>query len=225
MKLPAALEKQFAKLDAMTVRERALVAGAVAVGIVMIFTIAILDPITAKQRSLTSEIDSIQSMLNATSESLEAAAANDPVNLALTRERELKERLDSVNAELNSQSAGLIPPERMVEVIHDVLSKQRGVKLISLHNKPVAGLAESSKPTDADGATAATSLGSGPYMHPIELVIEGRYLDVMNYLRELESLPWHFYWKKLELNSTEYPLNRVRIELGTLSMEKDWIGV
>ena len=67
MKLPAALEKQFAKLDAMTVRERALVAGAVAVGIVMIFTIAILDPITAKQRSLTSEIDSIQSMLNATS--------------------------------------------------------------------------------------------------------------------------------------------------------------
>jgi MSHA biogenesis protein MshJ len=62
-------------------------------------------------------------------------------------------------------------------------------------------------------------------MHPIELVIEGRYLDVMSYLRELETLPWHFYWKKLDLNSTDYPLNRVRIELGTLSMDKDWIGV
>lgn len=225
MKLPAAIEKQFAKLDAMSVRERVLVAGAVAVGIVMIFTIAILDPITAKHRSLTSEIDSIQSMLNATSETLEAAAASDPVHLALTRERELKERLEGINAELNSQSAGLIPPERMVEVIHDVLSRQRGVKLISLHNKPVTGLADSNKAPSADGATATASLGSGPYMHPIELVIEGRYLDVMNYLRELEALPWHFYWKKLELTSTDYPLNRVRIELGTLSMDKDWIGV
>ena len=163
--------------------------------------------------------------MNSTIESIEAAAATDPVGLALRSERELKERLESINAELNSQSAGLIPPERMVEVIHDVLSKQRGVKLISLHNKPVTGLAQSSKESTNDATATAASLGSGPYMHPIELVIEGRYLDVMSYLRELETLPWHFYWKKLDLNSTDYPLNRVRIELGTLSMDKDWIGV
>jgi MSHA biogenesis protein MshJ len=226
MKLPAAIEKHAAKLDAMSVRERVLVVGAVAVAIVMIWTIAIFDPITAKQRSLVSEIASIQGSMNSTIESMEASAATDPVGLALRSERELKERLEQINAELNSQSAGLIPPERMVEVIHDVLSKQRGVKLISLHNKPVTGLAQSSKTPSADTAPeTAASLGSGPYMHPIELVVEGRYLDVMNYLRELESLPWHFYWKKLELTSTDYPLNRVRIELGTLSMDKDWIGV
>lgn len=225
MKLPPALEKHAAKLDAMSVRERVLVAGAVAVAIVMVFTIAILDPISAKQRSLASEIESIQSSMSSTIESIEAAAATDPVGLALRSERELKERLEGINAELNSQSAGLIPPERMVEVIHDVLSKQHGVKLISLHNKPVTGLVESSKAPSADPSATSATLGSGPYMHPIELVIEGRYLDVMNYLRELESLPWHFYWKKLDLNSTDYPLNRVRIELGTLSMDKDWIGV
>lgn len=225
MKLPAAIEKHAAKLDAMSVRERVLVAGAAAVAIVMIWTIAIFDPISAKQRSLASEIESIQSSMTSTTESLEASAATDPVGLALRSERELKERLESINAELNSQSAGLIPPERMVEVIHDVLSKQRGVKLISLHNKPVTGLVQSSKSANTDEAATTASLGSGPYMHPIELVIEGRYLDVMSYLRELETLPWHFYWKKLELNSTDYPLNRVRIELGTLSMDKDWIGV
>lgn len=227
MKLPASIEKHAAKLDAMSVRERLLVAGAVGVAIVMIWTIAIFDPMSAKQRSLASEIDSIQSSMNSTLASLEESAASDPVAIALRSERELKQRLEQINAELNSQSAGLIPPERMVEVIHDVLSKQRGVKLISLHNKPVTGLAQSDKPAspNADGASEPDSLGSGPYMHPIELIIEGRYLDVMNYLSELESLPWHFYWKRLELDSTAYPLNRVRIELGTLSMDKDWIGV
>jgi MSHA biogenesis protein MshJ len=62
-------------------------------------------------------------------------------------------------------------------------------------------------------------------VHPVEIVIEGSYLDVLEYLRALEALPWHFYWKVLELNSGTYPLNRVRIELSTLSMDKEWLGV
>jgi MSHA biogenesis protein MshJ len=228
MKLPASVEKYAAKLDAMSVRERVLAGSATAVAIGMIWTIAIFDPITAKQRSISGEIVSIRDAMNSTLETMESAAATNPVGLALGKESELKSQLEQINAELNSQSAGLIPPERMVQVIHDVLSKQRGVKLISLHNKPVTSLVQpantSSRATQTEGASDA-SLGAGPYMHPVELVIEGRYLDVMNYLRELEQLPWHFYWKHLELESKEYPLNRVRIELGTLSMDKEWIGV
>jgi MSHA biogenesis protein MshJ len=62
-------------------------------------------------------------------------------------------------------------------------------------------------------------------MHPVEIVVEGAYLDVLEYLRALESLEWRFYWKVLELKTTRYPINRVRIELSTLSMDKEWIGV
>ena len=51
------------------------------------------------------------------------------------------------------------------------------------------------------------------------------YLDVLAYLHALESLEWRFYWRLLELESTAYPRNRVRIELSTLSLDKDWIGV
>jgi MSHA biogenesis protein MshJ len=228
MKLPAGVEKYAAKLDAMSMRERMLMGAATAVAIGMTWMIAIFDPIAAKQRSMLSEISSIRDAMNSTLETMESAAATDPLGLALRKENDLKSRLADINAELNSQSAGLIPPERMVQVIHDVLSKQRGVKLISLHNKPVTSLVQplntSSRTAQAEGAPEA-SLGAGPYMHPVELIIEGRYLDVMNYLRELEQLPWHFYWKQLELESKEYPLNRVRIELGTLSMDKEWIGV
>jgi MSHA biogenesis protein MshJ len=228
MKLPASVEKYAAKLDAMSARERVLVGAASAVAIGMIWTIAIFDPITAKQRSMSGEISSIRDAMTFSLESMESAAATDPVGLTLKKEVELKTQLDRINAELNSQSAGLIPPERMVQVIHDVLSKQRGVKLISLHNKPVTSLIQppnsSSRPAQVEG-TPEAPLGAGPYMHPVELIIEGRYLDVMNYLHELEQLPWHFYWKQLELESKDYPSNRVRIELGTLSMDKEWIGV
>ncbi len=65
----------------------------------------------------------------------------------------------------------------------------------------------------------------GPYVHPVEIVVEGTYLDVLAYLHALESLEWRFYWRLLELESTAYPRNRVRIELSTLSLDRDWIGV
>jgi MSHA biogenesis protein MshJ len=48
---------------------------------------------------------------------------------------------------------------------------------------------------------------------------------VLAYLHALESLEWRFYWRLLELESTAYPRNRVRIELSTLSLDRDWIGV
>ena len=56
-------------------------------------------------------------------------------------------------------------------------------------------------------------------------MLEGRYLDVLAYLEALEALPWHFYWRRLELTATSYPTNRVRVELGTVSMGSEWIDL
>ncbi|HTE39516.1 MAG TPA: hypothetical protein VK629_01730, partial [Steroidobacteraceae bacterium] len=76
-------------------------------------------------------------------------------------------------------------------------------------------------PADSLGA----QLMQGPFIHPLEIVVEGNYLDVLRYLQSVESLPWRFYWQALELKQTEYPTNRVRIRLNTLSMDKEWLGV
>ena len=166
-------------------------------------------------------------------QTLNDAALSDPSSQALAQEQQLREQLAAINAKLASTSAGLIPPERMVQVIQDVLARQRGVTLISLHNKPVTTLVQPPEqastfvPTAASERAAAdtANIVAGPYVHPVELLIEGRYLDILAYLRALEALEWRFYWKLLELETTGYPTNRVRIELNTLSMDKDWIGV
>jgi MSHA biogenesis protein MshJ len=91
---------------------------------------------------------------------------------------------------------------------------------VSLQNKPVSALVEPA--ATADGSQAEIT---GPYVHRVELVVDGRYLDIVKYLHALEALPWHFYWRSLDLKTTEYPMNRVHIELSTLSLDKDWIGV
>jgi MSHA biogenesis protein MshJ len=181
--------------------------------------VAILDPLSAKQRGLQAELTSLANSIKTTAATMENAAANDPVRRSADRELQLRQRLESINTQLASKSAGVIPPEVMVRVIHDVLVNQRGITLVSLQNRPVTTLLEPA------GAAAATLAPTGPYVHRVELVVDGNYLDILAYLKALEALPWRFYWRSLELQTTAYPVNRVHIELSTLSLDKEWIGV
>ena len=216
MKLPVALAKTLARFDALSMRERALVAGASLIGIVLLWVALVFDPMSVKQGALSAELTTLQQSIQMTTLSIQETADADPTLLAQREETKLKTQLADINAQLATKSAGLIPPERMVQVIHDVLSRQHGVRLVSLHNSPVTTLVPS---------TVQGTQSGGPYLHPVEIVVEGTYLDVLAYLHALESLEWRFYWRLLELESTAYPRNRVRIELSTLSLDKDWIGV
>ncbi len=57
------------------------------------------------------------------------------------------------------------------------------------------------------------------------MVVEGDYPSVVAYLRALESLPWRIHWQRLDLNVGSYPVNRVRIVIGALSLSRDWMKV
>lgn len=217
MKLPHAVAQAAARFDRLSVRERILVASATLVALVIVWTIVVFDPTAAKQRALVAELTGLQESISVASQAMQSAAENDATAAGLREQEKLEAQLAGINAQLASESAGLIPPERTVQVIHDVLARQHGVTLITLHNQPVTTLV----PAQAGAAPSE----AGPYVHSVELVVEGRYLDVLAYLKALERLEWRFYWKLLELETTEYPINRIRIELSTLSLDKSWIGV
>lgn len=237
MKLPENWRRAAVRFNQMSLRERLLLSAAALGALLMLWTVAVMDPLSARERALHDEMTSLR-------DSLENGSAAQGGSDAMRRQEALA-RIESINAdlkridaELASKAAGLIPPERMVQAIQDVLRHQQGLKLISLHNQPMMPLAPlvpaepaTTDATDTDGAAvdqpAAPVAGtdSGPFVHPVELVVEGSYLDVLRYLQALEASPWRFYWKVLELRTERYPVNRVRIELTTLSMDKEWVGV
>jgi MSHA biogenesis protein MshJ len=59
----------------------------------------------------------------------------------------------------------------------------------------------------------------------MQLVLEGTYLDCLKYLEAVERLPWQLYWGSLQLETQRHPRTRISIELHTLSLEEEWIGV
>jgi MSHA biogenesis protein MshJ len=200
-----------ARFDKFSLRERALVALAILGALVGLWDVLFMQPLRNQRNALTQEL----STYNETIGSSEQADQADPHRAAIMRLSELQSQSQAIDAQLSSTASGFVPAPKMVEVVHDVLSRQQGLKLISIRNLPMTSLIP----------PAAEAQGTAPYVHPIELVIEGDYGDVLNYLQALEALPWRFRWKTLDLTTKQYPVNRVRIELSTLSMDKVWLGV
>ncbi len=100
------------------------------------------------------------------------------------RNRALSQRLDSLDGELKSLAQGYIAPDHMTELLRALLAEQHGLKLVSLANLPVESLSRSAgaKPDEPIAPD-----DHGPFLHPVEMVVEGDYASVLAYLRSLEA--------------------------------------
>lgn len=218
MKVPPLLLPLKEKFERCSLRERLFILGALLVLLITGGNLMLIGPVDVHRKALLQEVAGLDSQTRLNDEGVAAALAADPTAAATAHVSTLQAQLKAVDSQLLAQSAGMIAPEHMVEAIHDVLDAQHDLVLISLHNLPAVPL-----PADKDGETAPE--GTRPYLHRVELVLDGPYLSVLGYLAALEKLPWHFYWRHLELTSAKYPANQVRVEIGTLSPERDWIGL
>jgi MSHA biogenesis protein MshJ len=209
------------RFNAMSLRERGMVAFSALAVVVLLWDQGLMNPLRARQQQLNQELAKTKEGLALLTSTIEGRAADNPFSVAMKQKSDLTQSIAAVDEQLKSESAGLIPPERMLEALRDVLERQGGLRLVSMRNLPVTSLV--SPELSAPGQPAATV--QGPYVHSLEFVVDGGYLDVLRYLQKVEALEWRFYWQLLELKTAEYPLNRVRIRLNTLSMDKEWLGV
>jgi MSHA biogenesis protein MshJ len=115
--------------------------------------------------------------------------------------------------------------KKVADLLREMLTRQHGLTLVSLANLPVESLSQAPSAHDAAAPPAIAADDHGPFLHPVEMVVEGDYASVVAYLRSLEALPWRIHWQQLELTAGAYPVNRVRIVIGALSLSRDWMKV
>jgi MSHA biogenesis protein MshJ len=210
------------RFEALSLRERALVVFAVLGLLVGAWDTMLMDPLSRTRSSLEAELNQAGTI----GANAQNADASDPRQISMTRAGELQTQLHEVDAQLANTASGFVASNRMIEVLHDMLDRQGRLSLISIRNLPVTSLitpvvVEGAAPADADSPAQPQP----PYVHAIEIVIDGEYADILDYLSALEALPWKFRWSTLDLSTEGYPRNRVRIQLSTLSLESTWLGV
>ena len=219
----ARLRPLFERIDRLSLRERGLLFGGGVALIYVAWQSLLMDPIAARARTAEQRLAEVRRRGQAADEA-GLAAVQDPAIAAASRNRALVERLREIDAALADAARGYVAPERMTELLRELLAGQQALKLVSLRNLPVVSLSRPATPA-ADGAEAHPAADRGPFLHPVEVVVEGDYLSIVNYLHALERLPWRIHWQRLELLAGDYPSNRVRIVIGALSLSRDWMSV
>jgi len=208
------------RLDGFSLRERALVFGAGVALLYVAWQSLLMDPLTVRAKVAEQHLADARRQMTM-SEQIGAVVAHDPAVEAALRNGALAARLAALDSNLNSVAHGYVAPERMTELLRSLLSEQRGLTLVSLANLPV----ESLSPPSASTPAAIAPNDRGPFLHPVEMVVEGDYGSVVAYLRALEALPWRIHWQRVELTAGDYPVNRVRIVIGALSLSRYWMAV
>jgi MSHA biogenesis protein MshJ len=211
------------RFEALTLRERAIVVLALVGALVFFWDSVLMEPLRLKRAALESEL----ATASAFGVKPQSADESDPRQLAMTRAGELQTQLQGIDAQLASTASGFVSSQRMIEVLNDMLTRQGRLELVSIRNLPVTSLIPDSGggADTAAGADSVPAPARPPYVHAIEIVIDGQYADILDYLAALEALPWKFRWNSLDLSTAGYPRNRVRIELSTLSLDSTWLGV
>ena len=128
----------------------------------------------------------------------------------------------------------------MPKILETVLHKTGGLTLVNLKSLGVTPLitkAEPNEKTDADkkenisseNTNTENKLTAGnidnAYRHGLRIEFVGDYLTTLSYLKSLEELQWGFFWDNFQLSVSEYPDANAAIEIFTLSLNREWIGV
>jgi len=232
------------KIDALSLRERAIIFAMAALILITLVNTAFLDPQFAQQKRLSQRIKQDQSSIAGLQTQIQQKTSvqnEDPDRVAKERLKVLKQESERMQITLRDMQKGLVSPDRMSTLLGDILKQNNSLHLVSLKTLSASALLEEAgggekfmksqvssvkdknglkqKGTPDDKSAADTI-----YKHGVEIVVQGGYLDIMRYLAQLEAMPWHLFWHQARLN-VEYPKATLTLTLFTLSLDKKWLNL
>lgn len=195
---------------AMSRRERLLVtAGCAAMSLLLIDRLWITPSWKdwTQARQTRQQTLALVQTLNADTQTLQARQTTDAQQLRAELAA-LQARMAA--AETQGLTNDLVTPAQMLPLLEHLLSRQNGLTVRSLQS------------------LGQNTLGEGSpviYRHGVELTVEGRYGDLLDYLRALEASPQRLLWGSLQLKVLQHPQVRMTLRLHTLSTDAHWVEI
>lgn len=214
--MKAQFEQLAQKFDALSQRERGLIALAVLVLVAMSAYMPI-ESLWKQQHSTAQQLNAIEQENQVSVQQLELyqqRLAMDPNQDYRQRLTLLQQQNQQIDAQLGEQMVDMVPADYMPELLGNLLGQVQGIKLLKFTSvAPV--------PLLAVGDEKKLNL----YSHGIRLSLEGDYFSVLRFVEAVEAMPDKLYWKRLDYKVADYPKGKIDIELYTLSINKDFISV
>jgi MSHA biogenesis protein MshJ len=207
------LQPWLERIDNLELRERILLlAAAVAVMFLLIDTL-ILQPTLKAQQVARQQIVDLEVKLNSLRQSaqlLSYKSDSDPMASRRQSRDQLAAELTELDTRIISQLGALVEPAQAARVLEQLLSSHTGLKLTTLNAS-----AEPLKDMDLEQPSETPGLAR----YQLDMVVQGSYLDLLNYLQSLEAMPWKFFWQQVDFQATEHPHAETRLQLYTLGAQ------
>ncbi|MDH3560714.1 MAG: hypothetical protein OEN52_07155 [Gammaproteobacteria bacterium] len=209
------LQQLATRIDALHLRERALLLLAgVAIVFVLVDTIG-LQPAQRQQEQSLQEIEDWEQQLatlSARSQILSTPPGTRSLQEYAQERSRLQVEISSLEERLQGQLGVLLQPEQATRVLEQVLGPEQELKLtrVDAVGRPLNTTVQQND----DGDAADTGIGR----YELRLQLEGSYLATLRYLRALETLPWKFFWEELNFEVLEHPVARVTLDIYTLGL-------
>jgi len=240
--------KYAARIDALSVRERVMIALGGAAAIVFLMYFGLIDPANARERTLQATIAQQRTQLAAIDVEVaqkQAAALADPDADARKRLVTLTADNEALRGSLRATQKALVPPARMSALLGQMVQQNSRLKLVSLKTLAPAGTTDGNfAETPPEGAapvrpvTALTTRPPGSaapapeapaqallYRHGVQVVLQGAYADMVAYMEALERMPAQVFWGRAVLDATEHDKATLTLTLYTLSLDEKWIAL
>lgn len=207
------------RIGMMSLRERVFIFAASVVVILALVQTLLIDAGQAGKQQASNRLQVAEEALvqiGQQRQQLEREAGHNPDRAARETLAGQEARLAALNAELDRLERSLIPPERMNQVLKNVVQEQSGIRVVgfkTLSPQPVA------LPDAAEGTPP------GFYRHGFEVKVSGRYSELVTYLERLEALPWRLNWVEATLDAEARPILTLTLTVHTLSLEETWLRV
>lgn len=207
------LERLALRFNALSAREKLMTTGTAVLILWAVWDNLLYQPLTIQAASLKAEIAALESNLASQRQLADQLKHLDRSNPGQERLNQLQASVDRLKQRLGAGEKKFVPAQLMAAALRDMLQQYGNLQLVKLETLPAA-------PFGNDDQQPAWV-----YRHTLELTVQGDFFSTLDYLQALEALPWRVHWDSIEYKVEHYPLAETRIQVYTLSFEKDWLGV
>ncbi len=207
------LQPWLERIDNLELRERILLLAAVVVVMFLLADTLILQPTLKAQQVAKQQIVDAEVKLNRLRQGAQLLSYQSDSDLTLSRQQtrdELASKLAELDDRIISQLGALVEPAQAAQVLEQLLSSHPGLKLTTLN-----ATAEPLEDLEIEQQSEAPGLAR----YQLDMVVQGGYMDLLNYLQSLENMPWKFFWQQVDFQATEHPHAETRLQLYTLGAQ------
>lgn len=217
-----------ARYDVLQRRERWLVAVAILGGIALLGFALFIEP--ALKRGQLAERTMAEQQTQLTSMQSQTVALRAPErnpDVAARAELDgLRNQLEELSGRLRTLENSLVPPERMPDLLEEMIGKRSGLRLLSLKTLPVVPFVEKEKEKGGAGdAAAKVDKTGGLFKHGVEISLEGSYQELTVYLERLEKSHMKLLWSSVTLSAEKHPRLVLTLTVYSLSLDRAWLVV